>query len=233
MKNKLNLSALAFFLVVFATAQSASANNDNGKHDGWIKPGNTVKYIESSDAGKNVDINKNGTVVIRGGVITSISGNMIVVSTTLGSSVLTWTGNFDSSTKLESKNGKAIDLSQITVGDTVTIKGTMNSGSSLSLKVSLIRDISKAVTPVVANTKQVFEGKLTAQAGNTIPTTITMLIGSTPQVVNLSSLTILLNKAWGVVSLSNFQIGDTVRVFGFVPTGSTSVTALVLRNASR
>jgi tartrate dehydratase beta subunit/fumarate hydratase class I family protein len=233
MKNKLNISALALFLVVSASASSAYAENDKGKHQGWIKPGNTVKYIEANDAGKNVDINKNGEVVLRGGVVTSISGNMIVVSTTLGSSVLTWTGNFDSSTKLESKNGKAIDLSQITVGDTVTIKGTMNSGSALSIKVSLIRDVSKAVTPVVINTKQVFEGKLTATSGNTTPTTITMMIGSTPQVVNLSSITILLNKAWGVMSLSNFQIGDTVRVFGFVPTGTTSVTALVLRNASR
>jgi len=232
MKNILKQIGAITALVLFVSVSSVYANN-NGKHSGFVGSGNTVKYFDSNDSGKNASIDKNGQVVLRGAVVTSISGNLITVTTSLGPTTLTWTGNYDSSTKLEAKNGKAIDISQITVGDTVTIKGTMNSGSSLSLKVSLIRDVSKSVTTVTPNTKQVFEGKLTALPGASAPTTITMTIGSTAQVVNLSAITILLNKLWTPTTLGNFQIGDTVRVFGYVPTGSTAVTGLVLRNATR
>jgi hypothetical protein len=34
-------------------------------------------------------------------------------------------------------------------------------------------------------------------------------------------------------SLNNFYIGDNIRIFGYIPGGSNTVTGLVLRNASR
>jgi hypothetical protein len=218
--------------VLMASVATVSADNNN-KLSGWVKAGSEVRYVDSNDANTNVDINKNGVVSIRGGKVVAISGNQIVVSSTLGSSVLTWTGSIDSTTKLEAKNGKTIELANIAVGDVVTVKGTMNSGSGLSFKTSLIRDISKAYVPVVANTKQIFEGKLTALPGSTTPTSITMMIGNTAQVVSISPTTLILNSSWLPVGLSTFQLNDQVRVFGFVPSGSNVVTGLVLRNATR
>ncbi len=218
--------------MLLASVATVSADNDD-KLRGWVKSGSEVKYVDSNDANTNVDINRNGVVSIRGGKVVAISGNQIVVSSTLGSSVLTWSGSIDSATKLEAKNGRTIVLTDITVGDTVTVKGTMNSGSGLSFKTSLIRDISKAYVPVVTNTKQIFEGKLTVLPGSTTPTTITMMIGNTAQVVSISPTTLILNSSWLPVALSTFQLNDQVRIFGFVPTGSSTVTGLVFRNATR
>ena len=226
----ITLGALALLLTgTFVSLVSA----DKEHKGGWIQSGSVVKYIDNNDSQTNVDINKNGAVTLRGAKIVSISGNLITVTSTLGNSVLTWTGNIDSTTKLEAKNGKTVLVTDMGVGDIVTVKGTMNSGSGLNFKATLIRDVSKAYVPVVTNTKQIFEGTLTVQPGTTVPTALTINIGNSPQVVNISATTILLNKNWLPVGLGTFLNGDGIRVFGFIPSGNTTVTGLVVRDTTR
>jgi hypothetical protein len=146
---------------------------------------------------------------------------------------LTVTGTITSTTKIESKNGKPLVVSDIAVGDSVTMKGGMVSGNSFVFNATVIRNISKVFTPIVTDTRQVFEGTVQVLPGAVLPTTVTILIGSTPQVVNVTQSATVLNTAWSPIALSLFQSGDAVRVFGYIPAGSTSVTGLVIRNISR
>jgi hypothetical protein len=180
-----------------------------------------------------IEIKKDGKVEVRGAKVTAVSATQVTATTTLGSVLITISANIDANTKVEAKNGKTIALSEVVVGDVVTLKGMMLSGNAFSMTATLVRDISKSVTPVVNDTRQVFEGKVTVLPGATLPTTITMTIGSTPLVVNISGSTTVLNTAWAPVALSTFQVGDSVRVFGYIPTGASAVTGVVVRNVSR
>jgi Domain of unknown function (DUF5666) len=204
-----------------------------GQHMGWVRPGNEMKFADSRDAETGIEMQSNGNAVIRGAKVSSISGPLLTVTETLGAAVLTVTVNTDAATQFNSKNGKTITITDITIGDIVTVRGALQSGTSLSLKATMIRDISKAITPAVVNTQQVFEGTLSAAPGASLPASFTMTIGSTPQVVTISPTTSLFNKDWAPVAIATFQVGDVVRVFGYIPAGTTTVTGLVLRNATR
>jgi hypothetical protein len=225
--------------IVAATLASGSivsadrGGEDSGRHRGWVKAGKEVKFIDARDAETNIEIKQDGTAQIRGAKVTSVSGNAITITETLGASVLTWTVTTDSATKLESKNGKVLAITDFTAGDVVTIKGKMQSGSALAVTATTVRNISKAITPVVVNTQQTFEGVLSVVPGAALPTSLTMTIGSTQQQVALSATTVVLNKDWTPIALSSFVAGDTVRVFGYIPANSSTLNAIVVRNTTR
>ncbi|MFM2414666.1 MAG: hypothetical protein RI911_359 [Candidatus Parcubacteria bacterium] len=207
--------------------------NDNGRHRGWLKPGKEFKFIDARDAETGIEIKQDGTAHIRGAKVTAVSGTTITATETLGVATLTWTITTDGSTKLDSKNGKPMTLADFAVGDTITAKGKMQSGGSLALTATSVRNISKALTPVQVNTQQTFEGVLTVVPGTTVPTSLTMNIGSSAQVVNISATTVVLNKDWAPTTLGSFVAGDKVRVFGFIPGSSSAITGIVLRNVTR
>lgn len=193
------------------------------------------RFVDKRDRETGVEIKNDGTAVLRGAKVTAISGSTLTVTETLGTTTLSWTVTTTGTTKFEAKNGSSIALASIAVGDTITVKGALVSGSSLTLTATLVRDITKVPTPPPAatNAQQIFEGTLSVLPGTSLPTTLTLSIGSTAQAVNLSTSTTVLNTAWAPVTLALFQTGDRVRVFGYVPTGSTTVTALVVRNVTR
>jgi hypothetical protein len=106
---------------------------------------NNEQYIDREDANVNLDIGRDGSVLIRSAVVNGISGNNITLTSTLGNANLTWTLLIDNNTKLESRNGRRIDRREINVGDKVTVKGKLMSGSSLSVRADLIRNTWRTV----------------------------------------------------------------------------------------
>jgi hypothetical protein len=179
------------------------------------------RFFDVRDKESGVEINKQGVVALRSAKVTAVSGNTITVTETLGAVVLTWTVTTDAATLLQAKNGATITMANIVVGDIVTIKGVFQSGNTLSVKATLVRDISRI--PAV----------LTQVPGSATPTSLVMTIGGVAQTVTISPTTVVLNSAWTPVALSTFLANDVVRVFGYVPTGSTTITGIVLRNTSR
>lgn len=226
-------SIVAATLASGSIASADRRGEDNGRHRGWVRAGKEVKFIDARDAETNLEIKQDGTVQLRGAKVASISGNALTVTETLGASTLTWTITTDATTKLESKNGKALTMTDFAVGDVVTVKGKMQSGSALAATATTVRNISKALTPVVVNTQQTFEGTLSVVPGTTLPTSLSMTIGSTQQQVALSATTVVLNKDWTPIALSSFVAGDTVRVFGYIPASSSTLNAIVVRNTTR
>lgn len=232
------LAAMALF--ASATTFTAADTNrgrgsDNGRGRMGIAQGlHKDTFADKRDKETGVEIKNDGTAVLRGAKVTAISGSTLTITETLGTTTLSWTVTTTGTTKFEAKNGTTIALGDIAIGDTVTVKGPLVSGSSLALTATLVRDITKVPTPTpAANSQQIFEGTLSVLPGASLPTTLTLTLGATAQVVNLSASTTVLNTAWAPVTLSTFQTGDRVRVFGYIPTGSTAVTALVVRNVTR
>jgi hypothetical protein len=52
---------------------------------------NNEQYIDRQDAEVNLDIGRDGSVLIRSAVVNGISGNNITLTSTLGNANLTWT----------------------------------------------------------------------------------------------------------------------------------------------
>lgn len=115
-------------------------NNNNNRDNNYIENCNRETYTDREDSNGNLDINRDGSVVIRNAVVNSVSGSNMTVTTQVGPATLTWTIVLDRNTRFESRNGRQIDLREVAVGDKVTVKGKMLSGSALSVDGDLVRD---------------------------------------------------------------------------------------------
>jgi hypothetical protein len=194
------------------------------------------RFFDARDQGKGVEIAADGSTTLRGAKVVSVSGTTITVSETLGATTLTWTIITDGTTQLQSKNGSGIVITDIVAGDTITVKGAFQTGSTLSVKATMVRDITKVpsvVTTPVGSAQQTYEGVLTQIPGSAAPTSLVMTVGGVAQTVTISSTTVVLNNAWAPVALNTFVANDTVRVYGYIPSGVTTITGIVLRNVSR
>lgn len=114
--------------------------NNNPRDNNYLSNCNNEQYADRDDMNTNLDIGRDGQVVIRNAVINSINGNNITLTSTLGPATLTWTLVLDGGTRFESRNGRQVDIREITVGDKVTVKGKLMSGSALTVDADLIRD---------------------------------------------------------------------------------------------
>jgi hypothetical protein len=211
-------------LSLFSVGAVASANNDNGSN----KSSSSMEDKKRSE----ITMESSGKITIRSATVTGISGNTITAQTTLGGAVLTWTISTDTSTQFINKNNRTLVYSDIVVGDVINVNGVMNSGSTLSLKATTVRDTSKTESPSTLG-GQIFEGTLVTLPAAALPTTLGMTIQGVNKTVALTNTTVVLNKAWASTTLNTFVAGDTVRVFGYTPAGSANITAIVLRNATR
>jgi hypothetical protein len=246
------LAAIALITSVTGVANIASADRDSRGNEVEIHSSGSSsisisssissrgretrfdRFIDRRDNETGIEFKKDGSVTLRGAKVTAVSGATLTVTETYGPAILSWTVQA-SGAQVQTRNGSAITLADVVVGDTVTVKGTLVSGSTFAVTATLVRDITKAPTaPPISNTaQQIFEGTLSVLPGAALPTSLTLTVGGVAKMVNVSTTTTLLNASWAAVALSLFQIGDTVRVFGFVPSGSTAITGLVVRNTSR
>lgn len=130
-----------------------------------------------------------------------------------GNSVITF-ADLHVGDKVEKTDGLYNNLTLTLTANTVKIKDDQNQGNG---------------TP----NSQVFEGTLQTLAGTTTPTTLTLMIGGTSYTANVPTGISILNKNWLVTPLTTFQVGDTVRVYGALQSGTTTIDASVVRDASR
>jgi hypothetical protein len=235
MKKSILVVSVATLLSVLTSSIASADNRSNGFLNIRMRDARSMKFFDRQDAETSVTVNNNAMVTLRGAKVVSVSGSMITASETLGPVTLTWAISTSGSTQLQGRDGKAILISDFAVGDTITTKGSLQSGSTYALNATLVRNVTRTLAPTpapVSNSQQIFEGTLTSTTTST-PATITMNINGTSQAVALTGGTTILNKDWNSFSLASFVVGDTVRVFGFIPSGSSTVNALVLRNTSR
>lgn len=214
--------------------QSNNSNNNNWYNRESNDP-RSVGYYDQADASTSITVNSDGTSTLRGARVTSTSGTTITVTETLGSVTLTWTVNAGSNPQVQGKDGRSMQLSDITVGDIVTVTGQLQTGSTYAVNATLIRDVSRIGgqgQSQSANQQQMFEGTLVTTTSS-LPATVTVNVRGTQRTVNLTTTTSVLNKDWNTISLGSFVAGDTVRVFGYLPNGSSTISALVIRNTTR
>jgi hypothetical protein len=125
------------------------------------------------------------------------------------------------------KGSRAIDLSRIKVGD--TIKQT---SGDFDYKTKTLN--ARAVNVFVdMNTfkPKTFEGVISSIAGNTLPTSLSIKISGQIYTVYLNNNSSVLNKEKKATTLSRFEEGDKVRLYGAIrEADELLIDAEVIRN---
>ncbi len=207
--------------LVFAPLAFAKDNDDKRQNL-------SIKPVHKS--GLEVQIGESGRVLVRGATVTGVSGNTITATTVWGSASVTWTVNA-SNAQFVDRGGRNAGLADISVGDTVSFNGSLNtSASAFSVNATTVKNWSKDRKVLERHT---FEGKLQSIASTTLPTNFVLKVGDTNFTVNVAVGTPILKNNWSNTTLAQFAVGNTVRVYGSVQASSTTtIDAVVVRNAS-
>ena len=214
--------------VALSIALAAFANENNDDHE--------KNNFSPRDFGSTLEvhINDNGSVLVRGARVSSVSGNTIMATTTFGSYVVTWDVRTNNTTNIVRKQGDAtVLLPQIQVGDFISFKGALDTSMAQpTVNATIIKDWNLIVENNLLE-KTTFQGTLKSLPGMTAPTTFMMTINGVDFTVNVPAGISVLNGRWLVTSLANFKVGDTVRVYGAIEAGNHSVIdASVVRDTN-
>lgn len=218
--------------LIVAPLAMAKDNNKQGSIQGSVK--SAISNVE-------VHINANNKAEVRGATVTAVSGSSITATTLWGSTTLTWTINTNASTQINDKDGKSkkgndkkystLTISDVKVGDRIDFNGDLNTTSTgLVVLAKVIHDRTMVNTSV--KVKDIFQGTLQSLASSTLPTTLSLKVGGTTYTVNIPVGTPIIKSNFTATTLSTFQVGDIVRVYGSLNASST-IDALIVRNASR
>lgn len=97
----------------------------------------------SNKSGSKVEVNLNtdGSALVRGAKVTSVSGSTINATTNYGSSQLSWRVVTDGSTKFNANKGGSTGLANIAVGDTLSFSGALDQTvSGLTVNAKVVKD---------------------------------------------------------------------------------------------
>jgi hypothetical protein len=184
-------------------ANSQAVQNGQGKKIGLLK-----KLITPLIAPKMVT--QKFSVA---GEITSLSASELIFKNSKGESK---TVQLTDSTKYY-RQKQSITWDDLTVGDLVTIKYQRQ--YKPGAEATSTQNINNA--PLVAQSVTIRQvsiskkGQITALASSTIPTTLTLKVKDVSYTVQITSQTKLIRRFGGSAQLSEFGVGDTIKVTGY------------------
>lgn len=104
---------------------------------------------------REVDINNNGAVLVRGAQVTAISGSDFTAQTIWGNSTITWTVKTASTTNFTRNPGDSIALSDFAAGNYISFSGAIESGAGpFTVNANVVKDWS------LTNTHASFTGTI-------------------------------------------------------------------------
>ncbi len=159
-----------------------------------------------------------------GGTVSAVNGTSLTVTSKVGpngGAATTYT--VDASSATVTKSGAASSVSNIAVGDTVMVQGTV-SGTSVAAKT--IRDgVSQPV--IQGNGQPVVAGSVTAISGSTITITnksnVTYTVDTTNAKIVVGGVTDL--------TISNIAVGDNLTIQGAVNGNSVTASSVIDQKA--
>lgn len=200
-------SLLGVFAVIAALALfPLTSHADNGS-----------KKSDKAATGVEVVLGTNGSALVRGAKVTSVSGSTINATTNYGSSKLDWTVKTDGSTEFTAHKGSATGLSQIAVGDIVSFRGSIDQAQSgLTVNAKVVKDwtqleSNKSISGIITSINATLNS-FTVSHGN-----------STTTVQTNSSTNFDLNGKDG--SFASLFLNAKVKVKGLFSASSSVLTA--------
>jgi hypothetical protein len=189
--------------------------------------------LAQANAQMSVGINANGKANVTG-VVQSVASSSLTIKSWGG----TWTVNVTGTTNVNPHVGAVNDLSNVKVGDTVSVQGTAAS-DSLTLTATSIND--PAMTKMLNKERQdnqkairdlrpknLFSGLVSGVAGASF--TLTPNKGAALTVNTNASTTFENNNFLTLSGITALTAGDRAQVYG--ARASTTVTAQIVRDLS-
>ncbi len=174
----------------------------------------------NSKAGTGVEVNigSNGSALVRGAKVTSVSGSTIGADTSYGSSILNWLVKTDSTTKFTANKGSTTGLAHIAVGDLVSFQGSLDQAvSGLTVNAKAVKDWT-----------QVESNKNISGIVTSISTTLGSFLLShdnATTTVQTNSATIFKLSNGTAASFADLFLNAKVKVIGLFNASSSILTA--------
>lgn len=152
--NQILKHARTFFPAIAAVALIAApayafANGTSGDVSGTVTSQTMVAFPLQ---GTGVFIGANGSALVRGATVESVSGSTLTAKSSWGSAAINWVVNVASSTKLYDSRVAASSLADVRAGDTISFAGPINQAlAAFTVNASAIRDWS-ATSSVATST---------------------------------------------------------------------------------
>lgn len=98
---------------------------------------------QDTGATRTIAISDNGSALVRGAKVASVANGVITATTVWNNLSVTWTIDTDSNTDLVRLNGANASLSNVSVGDYVSVSGMLDTAQSgFTIKADTVRDWS-------------------------------------------------------------------------------------------
>ncbi len=211
MKKLLFGTAAVLAGVTMLSALALAENDDHDKmmqHEEIRKVGSTLE----------VHISDNGNVLMRGAKVTKINGSTITAANTWGSATLSWTVNTNSNTSFIRRFGGTSSLSEISVGDIVSVQGTLvTTTSELTIQAKTVKDwsIQKQNASVSGTIESVNSSDGSFMLKKEEGTVIKVMVGSATDI----------KKGDQKIAFADLKTGTTIRVTGLLNTAQNVLEA--------
>ncbi|MDO8518467.1 MAG: hypothetical protein Q7S26_04235 [bacterium] len=126
----------AFGVSAFVGSLQHPSQNDSSIFESLYKAGSAQAYATpvsgtlSPSQVLEMHVANNGSIYIKGAVVTAVSGGAVVASVTWGSATFPWRIQSSYLTSVAQHDGKKIALADLAVGDRIIITGTINSNAT-------------------------------------------------------------------------------------------------------
>lgn len=179
------------------------------------KSGNNGKVNGSA---REVHIAEDGTVLVRGATISSISGNTIVASVTWGNSGLSWTVRTDGSTEFVRSSGGTNRVGDLATGHVISFAGILDASSTpFTVNAKVVKDWSlpQQVT-LNGKVKSVNSGSQNFVIESKKDSDVT---------VTIASSTVIQLKNGGAATFAEITVNDEVKATGLYNSGAKTLAA--------
>ena len=174
----------------------------------------------ANSAGQGVEINlgTNGSALVRGAKVTSVSGALINANTTYGSSVLGWRVMTDGNTRFSANKGTTSGIGNIAVGDTISFSGSLDQTvSGLTVNAKVVKDWTQV------ESKKTLSGIVTSI--NTTLNSFTLSHDDATTTVETNSGTAFKLTNGDSASFASLFLNAKVKIAGMFNASSSVVTA--------
>lgn len=184
----------------------------------------------------SVNIGTNGHATLRG-TVTAVSASSLSVKSWGG----VWTIKIDSATKVTPHAGAVNDVSDIKVGNSVSVNGTASADGAWTISAKTVndpamakalkqerKDNEHAIKDFGRSVKAIFQGIVSNLASNSF--TLTTSVGNAFTVDTNAATKFLNNRFLSLSGSSTVSNSDRVRVFGTNASGT--ITAQIIRDIS-
>lgn len=209
---------LAAFTLITMLAGPTLASNEGKDNDKKFVTSDQNKDKDNDSVGSNrkITISNKGQVELEGVKVTSINTPVITVTSTWGSAVFTWNVKTSDSTKYTRRYSGISTLSEVSVGDLLSVRGTLDTSTSQpTVNATWVKDWSIQTNSTFRGTIESIDAAAKRMVISKESTRVTVQASATTEVRRGSTN----------INFADLVVGESVSATGLYNNLSTTLQA--------